>query len=201
MVNTEPDSPEGQALTQTALGRALNLSAAAVTKLKRQGMPVHSVEAAHAWRRDHLDPARRKRSRFDDELGTRARVARVAELMTAAEWALREANEHALSALLPELQRAMREVPEPARDRVRLSFDVMNVLCAPMIECLDRCEAEDLAQAAAAGLSGAEPQPEDPAGDDPDRRMGAFWYSVAAGEGNAAALRHLNLPEEGEAAG
>jgi DNA-binding transcriptional MerR regulator len=47
-------------LSQAALGRALGLSPAAINKLKGQGMPIHSVEAAQAWRSQHLNIAQRK---------------------------------------------------------------------------------------------------------------------------------------------
>ena len=38
-------------LSQSALARALGLAKSRVTALKIQGMPVHSVEAAQAWRK------------------------------------------------------------------------------------------------------------------------------------------------------
>jgi hypothetical protein len=44
-------------MSQAALGRALGISPGAVTKAKQQGMPVSSLAAASAWRREHLDPA------------------------------------------------------------------------------------------------------------------------------------------------
>lgn len=47
-------------LSQAAIGRAMNLSPAAMTKLKKQGMPVHSVEAAVAWRTARQNIAQRK---------------------------------------------------------------------------------------------------------------------------------------------
>ena len=47
-------------MSQSALGRALDLSPAAITKLKGQGMPVHSLEAAQAWRMERQSVARRK---------------------------------------------------------------------------------------------------------------------------------------------
>lgn len=50
-----------QGLSQSALGRALNLSPPAITKLKGQGMPVDSVESAQAWRVERQSVARRKR--------------------------------------------------------------------------------------------------------------------------------------------
>ena len=59
MVNGEV-SPVNGGLSQAAIGRAMNLSPAAMTKLKKQGMPVHSVEAALAWRTARQNIAQRK---------------------------------------------------------------------------------------------------------------------------------------------
>ena len=47
-------------LSQAAIGRALNISGPAVTKLKKLGMPTHSLEAAIEWRRARLNIAKRK---------------------------------------------------------------------------------------------------------------------------------------------
>ncbi len=60
MVNSE-QAPTNT-LSQAALGRLLGLSPAAITKLKGQGMPVDSVEAAKAWREARLNVAARKPS-------------------------------------------------------------------------------------------------------------------------------------------
>ena len=46
--------------SQAAIGRALNLSPASITKLKGQGMPVDSVESAQAWRVARQNIAARK---------------------------------------------------------------------------------------------------------------------------------------------
>jgi phage terminase Nu1 subunit (DNA packaging protein) len=46
--------------SQAAIGRALGLSPAAITKLKHQGMPVSSIEAAQAWRVERQNVAARK---------------------------------------------------------------------------------------------------------------------------------------------
>jgi len=43
-------------MTQAELARSLNLSGAMVSRLKRRGMPVHSVAEAAAWRAANLDP-------------------------------------------------------------------------------------------------------------------------------------------------
>ena len=49
--------PEDKPPTQASLARSLGISPAAVTAGKQRGMPVCSVAAAIAWRREHLDPA------------------------------------------------------------------------------------------------------------------------------------------------
>jgi len=41
---------------QAALAAALGLSPGRITGLKRQGMPTYSVEAARAWRAQHIAP-------------------------------------------------------------------------------------------------------------------------------------------------
>lgn len=58
MVNDE--GPQVNAPSQAAIGRALGLSPAAITKLKGQGMPVDSVEAAQTWRLARQNIAARK---------------------------------------------------------------------------------------------------------------------------------------------
>jgi transcriptional regulator with XRE-family HTH domain len=46
-------------LSQAALAKALGVDPAMVTRLKRKGMPVDSVEKAEAWRRENLQVAHR----------------------------------------------------------------------------------------------------------------------------------------------
>lgn len=48
--------------SQAEIGRALGLSPAAITKLKKQGMPVGSVAEAQAWREARQNVAQRKPS-------------------------------------------------------------------------------------------------------------------------------------------
>ena len=47
-------------VSQAAIGRALDLSQANITKLKKKGMPVDSVESAQAWREARQNVAARK---------------------------------------------------------------------------------------------------------------------------------------------
>lgn len=58
MVKGESSTVNGP--SQAAIGRALNLSPASITKLKGQGMPVDSVESAQAWRVARQNIAARK---------------------------------------------------------------------------------------------------------------------------------------------
>ena len=47
-------------LSQTDLAKALGLAKSRITAMKREGMPTHSIEAAHAWRKARQNIARRK---------------------------------------------------------------------------------------------------------------------------------------------
>ena len=65
MVNGESLQVNGRVdpvkmLSQGAIGRALGLAPATITKLKGQGMPVDSVESARAWRTARQNIAARK---------------------------------------------------------------------------------------------------------------------------------------------
>ena len=46
--------------TQSAIAQALGVAKSRITALKSQGMPTHSIAAAHAWREENLSPARIK---------------------------------------------------------------------------------------------------------------------------------------------
>ncbi len=174
MIPATPPDDDPRPPTMAEIGRALSLSRQAVSRAAKAGMPVHSIEAAHAWRRQHLDPARRKRGAYDDELRVRALIARAEELGELAGEALARGSEAAFAALVPPLREAMRAVPLAGRGRVRLSFEAMNRLVEPVMSQIRACEAED----AAAGLV----QPAGPMSAEDAEAMGAWWYAVACGE-------------------
>lgn len=52
-------------LSYSQLGELLGISKQAVGKAVKAGMPVDSIEAAEAWRRDNLDVSRTKTARVD----------------------------------------------------------------------------------------------------------------------------------------
>lgn len=52
-------------MTQKELAHALGITPGMLSKLKKRGMPVDSLERAQRWRKRHLEPGRVKGSRFD----------------------------------------------------------------------------------------------------------------------------------------
>ncbi len=52
-------------MLQKELAALLGITPAAVSQLKRKGMPTHSYQAAVKWRKRHLEPGRVKGSRLD----------------------------------------------------------------------------------------------------------------------------------------
>ena len=159
------------AMTQGAIGRALGLSKAAISKLKARGMPVHSVEAARQWRHEHLSIARRKPDPAPVKtLSAADAVQRVSDLWTVAEAAL-EAGHFDLIA--PTLREALRAVPLTHRASLALSLKVMDELVRPMMELVER-------HSVPATRDDTAPAPT--MSDDEAGAMGRFWYGIAAGE-------------------
>ena len=149
--------------TQAAIARALGLSKAAITKLKAQGMPVHSIEAARTWRREHLDPARCKREPRPTGGEALRRVAALADLAHAADTAGR------FELIEPALRTAMRAVPTELRERVALPVPVWDALLRTMLTLIDT--ETDAGERPGADMSDSEAE-----------TMGAFWFALAAGE-------------------
>lgn len=142
---------------QAFIAKALGLSEAAITKCKRLGMPLHSVDAARAWRKANIRAMVTSKTAGSDEIDALQALWPVAR-------AALQAGRPDL--VLPTLQAAMRAVPEDERHLVDLDGAVMDALCRPMAEKILAGE-----QALVARLS-----------DHDAEAMGAFWYSFAAGE-------------------
>jgi hypothetical protein len=168
-------------ITMADIGRALGITRQAVSDLAKRGMPTHSIEAAHDWRRRHLAPARRKRGAFDDEMKIRQAVDRANAVMRLAAQSLELDRVAAFPAMVQPLREALSAVPPDGRDRVMLSIEVMNELCRPVSELIDHCRAQDLAEARALGVADPDAEPRQLTADEA-AEMGAFWYAVAAGE-------------------
>ena len=169
---------------QTDLANMLGIAKSAVSAQVRRGMPVTTLEAAQAWRKDHIDPARKKGARLDRYYQPRQALpspradaqAQVISLMTTASDAL--ARGQGIEAMVPALRDALAAVPPELRDDLgTLPMPVMRVLLRHVLDV----------------LPAREKNPTDEAGnpfyidgttltDEDARAAGAIWYEIAAGE-------------------
>lgn len=170
--------------SQAAIGRALGISPASMTKYKNMGMPVHSVDAAHAWRQDNIKPTMHGRSQALLKIQTPSfrpsgAVENALALLDIAATAL--VAGHGIGSMVPALRAALHAVPERERDgTMLLPVNVMDVLVADVVVLLPK--------AADPCPDGGQPIDSDNMDDEEAAYMGRFWYEVAAGEiGPAAA--------------
>ena len=160
--------------TQKALAAALGIDPAMVSRDKRKGMPIHSIEAAQRWRDENL----RVRYTPEKDYGAVTRAidgesaAKQASSLLHAAGELWEAGGDVFP-MLYTIKQAMASVPPSQRNRVLVSFEVMDLLTAEVRLFKDRDDFFDL-------IEGKCYPCDKEAGD--DGFMGAFWYSVAAGE-------------------
>lgn len=156
--------------SQNDIAAAIGCAKSRITVLKGMGMPVHSIEAAIAWRRTHLNPARAKPPpRPPTHPTPSAAVLTAQELMDAAGLVLAAGGR--IEPLTPSLRRALRAVPPAQRDDVELNLEVMRVLLAPLLELIDREKA--------ANHDTTEPPPDD---DEAAAEAGSWLYAIACGE-------------------
>jgi hypothetical protein len=170
--------------SQAAIGRALGLSPASMTKCKRMGMPVHSVEAARTWRAINIAPTmhnytKRNPTRQPSPSGA---LPHALALLNVAAAAL--ASGQSIDALVPVLRLALRAVPEPERDPdMMLPAEVMDVLTHDVFAAIEH---QDAPRAGRADYSNDDGKVSFVTGadmtDDEADEMGRFWYQVAAGE-------------------
>lgn len=110
-------------MNQKEMAALLGISAAAVSKLVKRGMPVDSLERAKRWRKRHLEPSRIKGARFDpaapamsDDAAAVAEVERLAVLLLpkVADTGTYLDQEQTIEPL----RRALRDLPEDAQPRM-----------------------------------------------------------------------------------
>ena len=169
---------------RTHLAELLGIAKSAVTAQAARGMPTDSLEAAQAWRKAKIDPARKKGSRLDKFYQPRQpappaplpdAVAHANELMEIADAALQAG--HAIWALVPGLRAAMRAVPVPERESVALYLPVMKLLLKHVLDVMPAKDGNpvdrdgDPIYCNGADLS-----------DEEANSVGADWYQIAAGE-------------------
>lgn len=154
-------------LTQSLIAKELGMSAAAVSKFVRRGMPLHSAEAARAWHRTHVRPRMSSNP-------TRLYATELATLDGL--WPLARAALDAgrLDVIRPALSAALQAVPLDARHLVTIDAEVADALVAPLLHVLR--EHVDPADDVEVGENDAD-------------AMARFWYAVLAEEPDA--LDHL----------
>lgn len=167
--------------TQTEIAAELGLSKAALSKLKKAGMPVHSADAARAWRAAHLHPGR---VRDDPGPSPRTLIERASALIPLACQAL-EAGRFDLVA--GELRRAMRAVPVSHRAAVSIPLELWEALIgAATVADIREGAAKHAAATAQTPTPAGVHDPQDAI--DGDAHMsdaecgGNFLYSLACGE-------------------
>jgi hypothetical protein len=160
--------------TQTALASALGIDPAMVTRDKRRGMPIDSIEAAQAWRDQNV------RVRWTPEADTEAvgvalngeRLAeRAAALLQAAGELLDSGGD--IAPMVATIRQAMAAVPFDQRSRLRFPFNIMDALTEEVNRVMDKGDPAGLIYGTLYPTKRAKGEAID---------MGAFWYAVAAGE-------------------
>ena len=150
--------------SQNAIGRALGLSSPAMTKMKKQGCPMTSIEAVRAWREKHLNIAMRKPEPRRTAPAQHEPLAHAQACMRGAA-ALLVAG-LPLDVFAPTLRAALAAVPPELRDAVGLDLEVMKTLLAPVLALIPEEEKG----------TGEKMTNEDA------QDAGQFLYSVACGE-------------------
>jgi hypothetical protein len=147
--------------TGKAIAQALGLSAGRISQLRRDGMPVDSIEAARAWyaRRVDLGRSYGQRVRAARPAGGAA-LNRVVGLAARAEVALVAGRFGEVEA---ELRAALADVPPGRRGAVELSTAVWDALVGDVAAVLREFA-----------------EPADLPSDDLST-MASFWYEAAAG--------------------
>lgn len=156
------------------LAAALGISGAMVSKLAKRGMPTTDTDAARRWRRRHLNPAQTKGNRFDAAQPPVAAAASGDDGAEALAYAQRMVDLAAellplgkLAAVVGDLRLALRRVPLHRREALLLPVTLWDALVADVLRVM--------------GVAASQPGGSEMSDDDADE-VGAFWFSVAAGE-------------------
>lgn len=162
---------------QAVIARALGLAKSRITALKKQGMPVHSIEAARAWREANLNPARRKALPGNPAETTRPAehpdsMSCLLDLMGS----MLDAGE-SIDVHLPTIRAVLAAVPVDQRHAVVFPRNMMYLLIGHVVAALPPAASNPT-------CSDGSPFYCDGAAmsDDDAAYCGAFWYRVAAGE-------------------
>jgi hypothetical protein len=162
--------------SQNAIGRALGLSSSNMTKLRKQGCPMDTVESVRAWRLERQNIAQRKPEpqRLQSVQQGSAQVSSARVLMEAA-GSMVEAGQ-AIDSMLPALRAALAVVPQHERDDVGLDLRVMKLLLRPVLDAIPSPDEHPVTE------EGAPVYADGALSDSDAKEAGQFWYQVAAGE-------------------
>lgn len=160
--------------SQTVLAAALGIDPAMVTRYKRKGMPLHSIESAQAWRDVNVrvrwtpeaDPNAIGRALNGERLAERAGA-----LLHAASELLESGGD--IAPMVITIRQAMAAVPFTQRSRLRFPINIMDALTEDVSRVLDKGDPTGLIYGTLYPTKRAKGETID---------MGAFWYAVAAGE-------------------
>ena len=150
--------------SQNAIGRELGLSSSNMTKLRKQGCPMDSVESVRAWRLERQNIAQRKPEPRRVTAPSRNHLEHAQRCMAGAEALL--ASGLPLDVFAPTLRAALAAVPPELRDEVGLDLEGMKTLLAPVLALVPE---EDKGMGEAMS-------------DDDAQSAGRLLYSIAAGE-------------------
>lgn len=167
--------------SMTALAAALGIDPAMVTRYGRKGMPLHSIEAAQAWRDANV------RVRWtpgadigaaDKALKGEQAAARAGALLQAAAELLESGGD--VAPMVSTVRQAMAAVPPDQRPRVLFPVCIMDWLTEDVAGVVKNGDPTGLLYGT---LHVSKPSRSDRVD------MGAFWYAVAAGEVRLKALK------------
>ncbi|HMN55667.1 MAG TPA: hypothetical protein PKE15_00340 [Ottowia sp.] len=147
--------------SQSDIAAALQIDKSLVTRYRKRGMPVDSIEAARAWKREHVRPRITIAPPPDASPPSAQRHA--AQTLADHAGELLAAGSD-VAALVPSLRLALAAVSEHERADVGLSRELWDVLVERVLTLVPN---ED---------SGEPMSPAD------EEALGDFWYRVAAGE-------------------
>lgn len=119
-------------MTQAQLARELDLSECMVSKLKKRGMPTHSVADAQAWRAFNLDPILVKAIRRPGVVAqyrTPGVVAQANELGELAGQAIAAGAWRDFVRHVEELRAVLSTLSDAQEARVRLPIEIWDALC------------------------------------------------------------------------
>jgi hypothetical protein len=176
-------------LLQVDLAHALGISASLVSRLRKRGMPVHSIEAAKAWRAVNLDPAATWEQAARKGGAARAqaahapptdRTAALENIGLLAELAARD-----FAAYGGRLRAALAALPREAWDEVALPASVWGRLGGEAFATIDKLVAE----------AGAPGDLEEPAAGAEGDVAADLVYEIAAGLVRVEAVHMSPLAE------